>query len=220
MHSTNPHPDADIEVLVTIDGVATPAEVIDGDAPQHHRPGTAHFAAPRPRIRPDRGFLWSHPAHAIGLGFGSGLTRFAPGTFGTLWAWLAFTLLAPHLSTSGWATLIGLSLPVGWWACSVTARHLKLLDPSCVVWDEIAAFWLVLWLVTPASPMQQFAAFALFRFFDAAKPGPVGWADRLFHNVNPDTDRLAWLKAGFGIMFDDLVAAGCTLLVIAWWRSP
>jgi phosphatidylglycerophosphatase A len=40
----------------------------------------------------------------------------------------------------------------------------------------------------------------------------------LFHNVDPQTDRRAWTKAGFGIMFDDLVAAGCTLLVIALWK--
>jgi phosphatidylglycerophosphatase A len=36
--------------------------------------------------------------------------------------------------------------------------------------------------------------------------------------VDPATDKAAWAKAGFGIMFDDLVAAGCTLLVIAVWR--
>ena len=170
------------------------------------------------RRRPDFRFLRSHPAHAIGLGFGSGLSWLAPGTFGTLWAWLAFAVLAPHLSDSAWAWLIGLSLPVGWWACTVSARHLEQLDPSCVVWDEIVAFWLVLWLVTPASFWQQFWAFVLFRYFDAVKPGPVGWADRLFHHVNPATDRNAWIKAGLGIMLDDLVAAGCTLVVIAIWH--
>ena len=47
----------------------------------------------------------------------------------------------------------------------------------------------------------------------------MGWADRLFHGVDPSTDRWAWAKAGWGIMLDDLVAAGCTLLVIALWRA-
>ena len=61
-------------------------------------------------------------------------------------------------------------------------------------------------------------AFALFRFFDAVKPGPVKWADQLFHDVDTATDPAAWRKAGFGIMFDDLVAAACTLLVVALWR--
>ena len=38
-------------------------------------------------------FLLSHPAHWIALGFGSGLSPKAPGTVGTLWAWLMFLLL-------------------------------------------------------------------------------------------------------------------------------
>ena len=80
------------------------------------------------------------------------------------------------------------------------------------------AFWLVLWLVTPTSLVGQALAFGLFRYFDAAKPGPVGWADRLFHGLQADTDRFVWTKAGWGIMLDDLVAAGCTLMVIAIWR--
>jgi len=53
-------------------------------------------------------------------------------------------------------------------------------------------------------------AFALFRFFDAVKRGPVGWADARFKG-------LGW-RGGFGILFDDLVAALCTLMVIALWR--
>jgi len=106
--------------------------------------------------------------------------------------------------------LIAVSIVVGWWACTVTARHLNTLDPGNIVWDEVVAFWLVLWLVMPASLSGQLVAFALFRFFDAAKPGPVGWADNLWHGFGP--------KGGFGILFDDLVAAFCTLLVIALWR--
>jgi phosphatidylglycerophosphatase A len=137
---------------------------------------------------------------------------------GTLWAWLVFAVLQPGMNDVLWAWLIAASLPVGWWACSVTARNMRQLDPSSIVWDEIAAFWLVLWLVTPAGWWAQLVAFSLFRFFDAVKPGPVGWADRLFHGVNMFSDPAAWRKDGFGIMLDDLVAAACTLFVIAGWR--
>jgi phosphatidylglycerophosphatase A len=84
--------------------------------------------------------------------------------------------------------------------------------------DEVLAFWLVLWLVMPTGLVGQALAFGLFRFFDAVKPGPVGWADALFHRVDPSNDRWAWTKAGFGILLDDFVAAGCTLLVVALWR--
>ena len=175
-------------------------------------------APSEPITRPSLRFMLSHPAHWFGLGFGSGLSRIAPGTAGTLWAWVAFVLLSRWLDEAAWAWVIALSMPLGWWACTVTARNMRVLDPSSVVWDEIAAFWLVLWLVMPTDLAGQAVAFVLFRFFDAVKRGPVGWADALFHNVDPQTDRHAWTKAGFGIMFDDLVAAGCTLLVLAIWK--
>ena len=169
-------------------------------------------------MRPGARFMLAKPAHLIALGFGSGLSPVAPGTAGTLWAWLAFWVLQPWMNDARWAVLIAASLPLGWWACSVTARNMRVLDPGSIVWDEIAAFWLVLWLVTPTGFWGQLVAFGLFRFFDALKPGPVGWADRLFHDVDPELDPGAWRKAGFGIMLDDVVAAGCTVSVIAIWR--
>lgn len=171
-----------------------------------------------PVARPSVRFMLSHPAHWLALGFGSGLSSIAPGTAGTLWAWIAFIALSPWMNDARWALLIAVSVPLGWWACSVTARNMGVLDPGSIVWDEVVAFWLVLWLVMPAGLVGQVLAFGLFRFFDAVKPGPVGWADALYHDLDPTTDRAAWRKAGFGIMFDDLVAAGCTVLVIALWR--
>ena len=173
---------------------------------------------PAPIQRPSMRFMLSHPAHAIALGFGSGLSRIAPGTAGTLWAWLSFVVLSQWVDDTGWGIAIALSLPLGWWASTVTARNMGVLDPGSIVWDEVAAFWLVLWLVMPTGLVGQVLAFGLFRFFDAVKPGPVGWADRLFHHVDPNTDPHAWSRAGFGIMLDDLVAAGCTVLVVALWR--
>lgn len=174
--------------------------------------------APRRPRRPDARFLLRHPAHAIALGFGSGLSPVAPGTVGTLWAWLAFLVLQRSLGDLGWALLLSGGLLVGWWACTRTAQALAVPDPSAIVWDEVLAFWLVLWLAAPAGLTAQAVAFGLFRFFDAAKPGPVAWADRLFKVAKtPAPARIGWAQ-GFGILFDDLVAAGCTLLVIALWR--
>jgi len=168
--------------------------------------------APR---KPTWRFMLSRPAHTIALGFGSGLSPAAPGTVGTLWAWVAFAVLQPHLSSLQWAAVIGASALVGWWACTVTARHMAVADPGAIVWDEILAFWIILWLVTPASFWGQLWAFALFRYFDAAKPGPVAWADALFKGRRGQP--VGWAQ-GFGILFDDLIAALCTLLVIALWR--
>jgi phosphatidylglycerophosphatase A len=165
----------------------------------------------RPAVmRPGVRFMLSHPAHAIALGFGSGLSPAAPGTVGTLWAWLAYLVLQQWLSPGAIGLVIVASLAVGWWACTVTASHMRVLDPGSIVWDEVIAFWIVLWLLMPAGVWSQAAAFVVFRLFDAVKPGPVAWADDLFHGFG-------W-RGGFGIIFDDLVAAFCTLLVIAAWR--
>ncbi len=173
---------------------------------------TTAQALPR---RPNARFMATHPAHWLALGFGSGLSPWAPGTAGTLWAWLAWSVMQPWLGDGAAAMLLAGSFVLGLWACTVTAAHLGVADPGAIVWDEVLAFWLVLWLIGPAGLWAQLLAFALFRFFDAVKPGPVGWADRLF-KLRPG-QTIGWAQ-GFGILFDDLVAALCTLLVIAAWR--
>ncbi len=162
-------------------------------------------------LRPSAAFMLRHPAHAIALGFGSGLSPKAPGTVGSLWGWVSWLVIQHHLSVPLQAASIVAGVLLGWWACTVTARHLRVSDPGAIVWDEIVAMWLILFLVMPTDFVGQLAAFVLFRFFDAVKPGPVAWADRLFKG-------LGW-RGGWGIVFDDLVAAFCTLLVIALWRS-
>ncbi|HSV47892.1 MAG TPA: phosphatidylglycerophosphatase A [Ramlibacter sp.] len=164
-----------------------------------------------PTMRPTLRFMLSHPAHLVALGFGSGLSPVAPGTAGTFWAWAGYLVLQAWLPGKAAIGLaIVLATLVGWWACKVTAEHMRVLDPGHIVWDEVVAFWLVLWLLMPAGFMTQAAAFLLFRFFDAVKPGPVAWADDLFHGFG-------W-RGGLGILLDDFVAAFCTLLVLALWR--
>jgi phosphatidylglycerophosphatase A len=171
--------------------------------------GAAYPAAPvgNPGRRASARFMLAHPAHWIALGFGSGLSPLAPGTAGTLWAWLSYLVMQLWLSPVQIGGIVALSLPLGWWACTRTAQHMQVADPGSIVWDEIAAFWLILWLLMPVGFWGQLLAFALFRYFDAAKPGPVAWADAHFKGFG-------W-RGGFGIMFDDLVAAFCTLLVLA-----
>ncbi len=160
-------------------------------------------------------FMLGHPARCIALGFGSGLSPRAPGTVGTLWAWAAFLVADAWLTQAQWAWLMAAALLLGWWACTRCAQHLGQTDPGAIVWDEVLAFWLILWLVMPAGLGVQAAAFALFRFFDAVKPGPVGWADRRY-KLQPG-QAIGW-RQGWGILLDDLVAALCTLLVIALWQ--
>ncbi len=165
----------------------------------------------RAALRASAAFMRRHPSRWIALGFGSGLSPWAPGTVGTLWAWVAFLVLDRWLGAAGWGAVIGASLVVGVWACARTANDLATADPGAIVWDEIVAFWIVLWLLMPASALAQCVAFVLFRFFDAVKPGPIGWTDRRFKRAR------GWMQ-GVGIVADDLVAALCTLLVMALWR--
>lgn len=170
------------------------------------------MTAPQALAVPTARFMFARVSHLIALGFGAGLSRFAPGTVGTLWAWAAFLVIDAllHPTDVAWAGIIAVGTLVGWWASVRTAERSGIADPGFIVIDEIVAFWLVLWLAMPMGLLGQALAFALFRFFDAAKPGPVAWADQLFKGWG-------W-RGGWGIMFDDLVAAFCTLLVIALWR--
>lgn len=183
------------------------------DTPQRPAPCRASVA-----------LMLRHPAHVLAFGGGSGLSPVAPGTVGSLWGWLTFALLQPWLGTGIQADVAwGLILAVGWllgcWACTRTAQAMGVADPGAIVWDEVWAMWLVLWLTSPDDFWGQAVAFAAFRFFDAAKPGPVAWADRLF-KLRPGQP-IGWAQ-GVGIMLDDLVAAFCTLMLLALavaWRQ-
>lgn len=175
-----------------------------------------HAPLPLAPKRASLRFMLAHPAHIIALGFGAGLSPRAPGTVGTLWAWASFLVIERWLDGAPWALMLAAGALVGWWACTVTARHMDTADPGAIVWDEVVAFWAVLWLVMPAGFLAQLVAFALFRYFDAAKPGPVAWADALFKRRRPAAG-IGWAQ-GFGILFDDAVAALCALVVIALWR--
>ncbi len=161
---------------------------------------TSHKQAPA--FRPDWAFLTRHPAHLLAFGFGSGLARQAPGTWGTLVAYPLFFLL--HALGMGSLGLTLLCLPLfvlGVWVCQVTGDALGVHDYGGIVWDEVVAMLLVLaW--APASWAGWLLAFVLFRLFDIVKPWPIGWFDRRVHG-------------GFGVMLDDIIAALFALLVQA-----
>ena len=109
---------------------------------------------------------------------------------------------------------------LGSWICGQVSEELGKKDFGGIVWDEIVAFWLVLIVIMPANIEIQILAFALFRFFDAVKPGPIGMIDRHFKYLESDNDsssssRKQIMWRGFGIIADDLAAAIFTLIIIA-----
>lgn len=157
-------------------------------------------------FKPTFSWLKSRPLCLLGFGFGSGLAPVAPGTFGTLPALpIAFVLYL--IGITGWwlAALCVILFVWGIWICSLTERELGIQDYGGIVWDEIVAMLLVLAFV-PFHWAWWLAAFAVFRLFDALKPWPIKWLDKRVHG-------------GLGIMLDDAVAAGFTLVVlhIAEW---
>ena len=154
---------------------------------------------------PDARFLLRHPAHFIALGGGAGLVPGAPGTFGTLLALPIFWVAGPRLDPVVYLGALALLFALGAWACDVTGRALGNADHGAMVWDETLAFLLVLFF-TPVYSYWQVFAFLLFRFFDIAKPPPIRYYERT-------------LKGGPGVMFDDILAALYTLLVLAIARA-
>jgi phosphatidylglycerophosphatase A len=147
-------------------------------------------------------FLLSHPAHFIACGAGSGLSPFASGTAGTLFAWITYPLLRMAFPTDMALMLaLGLAFVLGVAACQITGRHLGVSDHGAIVWDEIVPFWTIL-AFAPVGLAWQLFAFLVFRFFDIVKPPPARFFDEKIHN-------------GFGVMMDDLIAGGYTLLVLA-----
>ena len=151
---------------------------------------------------PNVAFLLRHPAHFVALGFGLGLAPVAPGTFGTLLAIPLAAVLRLYLSDAAFAAAIVALFALGVWAAEVAGRNLGAADHGAIVWDEVVAFLVVLFFVG-AHPLSIMVAFGLFRLFDILKPPPIRQLERAFKN-------------GFGVMADDLLAAGYTLLVFSF----
>ena len=149
---------------------------------------------------PSLGFLLSHPAHLIACGFGSGLSGFAPGTIGTLFAWATFPTLFLWMNREQVLIFIAISFIAGIFAIQKTGTDLEEVDHGSIVWDEIVPFWIVLYFCPPGLYWQA-AAFLIFRVFDIVKPQPARYFDTK-------------VKNGFGVMMDDLIAALYSLLVL------
>ena len=152
-------------------------------------------------VRPSGKFLLSHPAHFLALGFGTGLAPVAPGTVGTFLGFPFYWMLTLWFGPSEILIATVLMFILGIWACQRTGNDMGIADHSSMVWDEVVAFVMILVFTPPGLFWQAFAFFA-FRFFDILKPPPIREADR------------RW-KGGFGVMFDDILAAGYTLLLMA-----
>ena len=131
------------------------------------------------------------PVLCLAFGFGSGLAKKAPGTFGTLAAMpIYIVLIQSNIYIYSAATLLCSIL--GIWICGIAADKLGEHDFGGIVWDEIAGLLITMWFVA-FSWQNLVLGFILFRIFDILKPWPIKWIDQK-------------VEGGFGIMLDDVLA--------------
>jgi phosphatidylglycerophosphatase A len=136
--------------------------------------------------------LLKHPYAWIALGFGSGLSKKAPGTMGSLLALLLWWWLMAEQPVWLQLVVISVGFELGVRASNWMIAKTGVKDPGYIVWDEFIGQWIAL-LLLPKTLVACALAFALFRLFDIVKRGPVGWADKHF-------------SGGFGVMIDDVFA--------------
>lgn len=144
-------------------------------------------------------FKLSNPVHFLALGFGSGLIKPAPGTWGTLAAIPLYLLMMTFITASSWVYLfvVLISFIGGVYLCGKTALDAGVHDHGSIVWDEIVGFFITM-LFLPVTWQNVVLGFLLFRVFDIVKPWPIKLLDK-------------HVKGGFGIMVDDVLAG-----IFAW----
>jgi phosphatidylglycerophosphatase A len=150
-------------------------------------------------LKPNK-LLFKNFSAFLALGFGSGLIKKAPGTFGTLVA-IPFFLFLQLLSQPFIYLFIITFFFIGIYVADKTSQALAMKDPSCIVIDEIVGFLMLLTLIgslpgtgISITKIDFTLAFILFRIFDIWKPFPIDLLEKKF-------------RGGFGIMIDDIGAA-------------
>lgn len=142
----------------------------------------------------------SHPAKFIGTWFGVGLAPKAPGTFGSIAALPFAWLIQSQWGNLGLFIAAIICFVVGCVACQKYLPYVDALDPKEMVIDEVHGQWLLLSAMSPTIT-SYIIGLALFRLFDIMKPWPISVADRKIHG-------------GFGVMFDDTLAAIYPLVLV------
>lgn len=143
----------------------------------------------------------ANPVHLAALGFGSGLIRPAPGTWGSLAGTLIGVVLLMLLGTKIFLIFTALCFALGCYLCQKTADDMGVHDHGAIVWDEFVGVFIVLSALPALSWQWVIVAFVLFRIFDILKPYPIRYFDEK-------------LESGFGIMVDDVFAALYAVIVI------
>jgi phosphatidylglycerophosphatase A len=127
---------------------------------------------------------------------GIGLIPFAPGTFGSIFAWLVFVIMSHFVNMLIYTIAV---VFIAIWVCEKASVNLIQKDHKSIVIDELAGMWVALVPVIYFASNQFeriiYACLALvfFRVFDILKPFPISYFDKKYKN-------------GFGIVLDDIIA--------------
>ena len=155
----------------------------------------------------DKKINLKNPVHFLAVGFGSGLLKPAPGTWGTL-AGLMLSILLWNITQSNlfFIFLAVISFIFGCYLCQKTSNDLGVHDDGRIVWDEIVAIFLMFAFLPEYNLFTYILTFISFRVFDILKPYPIRYFDEK-------------LESGLGIMVDDILAAIFALisLYIIYW---
>lgn len=148
-----------------------------------------------------------NPIHFLAVGFGSGLLKPAPGTWGTL-AGLLLSIFLWSITQSSlfFILLTVISFILGCYLCQKTSDDLGVHDDGRIVWDEIVAIFLMFAFLPEYNLLFYILTFITFRIFDILKPYPIRYFDEK-------------LESGLGIMIDDVIAAMFALisLYLIYW---
>ena len=127
---------------------------------------------------------------------GIGLIPFAPGTFGSIFAWFVFVIMS-HFVDMLICTICIVFIAI--WVCEKASVNLIQKDHKSIVIDELAGMWValvpVIYFASDQLDRIIYACLALvfFRVFDILKPFPISYFDKKYKN-------------GFGIVLDDIIA--------------
>ena len=140
-----------------------------------------------------------NPFHLLATLGGIGMVPIAPGTFGSIAAWLIFVYLSHFISMINMIILTILLCILSIWICNQASKNLENKDHKSIVIDEFVGVWIALLPVLFIANSQfertvyVLAAFIFFRLFDILKPFPISYFDKNYKN-------------GFGIVIDDVIS--------------
>jgi len=152
------------------------------------------------------------PAYWWSVGFGSGLLKPAPGTWGSLVGLVLGYGLVGIVGGFWWLIVAIISVTlVSIFAISAIEKATGIHDAPEIVIDEFAGQWVAMLPLAffPFGIWELLTCFGLFRLFDIIKPWPIGLLDRK-------------VSGGFGVMVDDLVAGviAAAILVVLIFYTP